>query len=132
MLLSHNEYSLQIADYLRDGKVEDIGKEDNDMCIIIMTKEAMITHPDTLKNDKDFQVLETFYHIHGTLINTSSIIHRSVQFIQLVLIGVGAATAREWLAKGYRSLNDIREKEHDQLCRDIRMGLTYYDDFRKK
>ncbi|KAI7876225.1 hypothetical protein K492DRAFT_210491 [Lichtheimia hyalospora FSU 10163] len=78
-----------IADYLRDGKVEDI---------------------DTLKNDKNFQVLETFYHIHG----------------------VGAATAREWLAKGYRSLNDVREKEHDQLCRDIRMGLKYYEDFRKK
>lgn len=49
-----------------------------------------------------------------------------------MLKGVGAATAREWLAKGYRSLDDIREKEGDQLCRDVKMGLKYYEDFRKK
>ncbi|KAK8872993.1 DNA polymerase lambda [Apiospora arundinis] len=42
------------------------------------------------------------------------------------IYGVGAGQADRWIAKGYRTLNDVREKA--QLTANQRIGLDHYDD----
>lgn len=75
-----------------------------------------------VKADEEFKTLELFYNIHG---KNDSIMWASLLIV--LLLGVGATTAREWYNKGHRSLEDVTT--HEQLSKDQLLGIKYYDDF---
>jgi DNA polymerase IV len=62
---------------------------------------------DDLDNDPKLKVLNLFYEIWG----------------------VGATTAREFYAKGWRDLDDVVEYGWSQLSRVQQIGVKYYDEF---
>ncbi|ORX61939.1 Nucleotidyltransferase [Hesseltinella vesiculosa] len=76
-----------IADFLRDGRVQDI---------------------EMLNANPAYTILERFYSVHG----------------------VGNHTAREWLSKDYKTLEDV--VAHEKLSADQELGIKYYDDFLKR
>ncbi|KAI9733751.1 MAG: hypothetical protein M1818_007165 [Claussenomyces sp. TS43310] len=69
-----------------------------------------IQEAEDLESDTRLQVLNLFYGIWG----------------------VGATTAREFYAKGWRDLDDVVESGWDTLSRVQQIGVKYYDEFQLK
>ncbi|KAI8066673.1 hypothetical protein BC940DRAFT_302035 [Gongronella butleri] len=63
---------------------------------------------DEAKARPDTALMNLFYNIHG----------------------VGATKAREWISKGYKTLDDVQQ--HEKLSKDQKLGIKYYDEFLKR
>ncbi|KAI8148626.1 hypothetical protein BJV82DRAFT_663985 [Fennellomyces sp. T-0311] len=105
--IAANGYPKKIKSAAQVQKLHGIGQKTSRI-IADFLKNGCVDEIELLKKDPDFKVLDTFYNVHGA----------------------GAYTAREWHRKGYRTLDDVFVNA--KLSKDQKIGIKYYDDFRKK
>ncbi|KAI8816171.1 uncharacterized protein EV422DRAFT_547022 [Fimicolochytrium jonesii] len=76
------------------------------------------------------QYLKTGHIRESTSIASSAFYQTLLTFASIY--GVGPTKAREWYAKGYRTIADIRAGEEGRMSRVLQMGVEMFEDFGRK
>ncbi|KAJ3136917.1 hypothetical protein HDU90_002483 [Geranomyces variabilis] len=129
-------YPRKIRSWKEARKIKGVGDKIAKMARLRMQLPsllALMPTPAFLTLDILLQIRE--YLKTGT-ISACAVVARSAQFRTISyfaqIYGVGPTTARQWYAKGYRSLESVLDGEGDSLPKVIRHGIELFPDFQHK